>query len=367
MTPRHVTRFEANLVTLLRFLLGRVPLEQARKPLVERHPSPPCLGPNAVHLVKDSLSKGVVLHLVRAGGWRRDRFLRGGEPVAGRVWDRVPLAERTLRFSGHVLGFLVWLTAEKPTDPKTAWNAPADELTPADELFFMLALDALRGEPGMAEAVRGKTAFARNPFCWLNRPADFAGTESVPPDFAACVNGERAVFLECLQPALTKSWVRSERAKGQQGDWDRLRAEGKAEYAALEAFLAAAEAADRADLARFLLGTLAAVFGGGDPAASFWVGGLQGAGPPRLADRREAQRAALAVPRHAETLARWDRRARAVGYFDEGYAASQLWKDDYERSGGPAVAAKARRVLDQLEPLRLTNAPAGGDGNGGGA
>src|SRR5205085_4308781 len=129
---------------------------------------------------------------------------------------------------------------------------------------------------------------------------------------------------------------------------------GATEYATLTAFLAAAEAANRTDLARFVLKTLSTLLAAPDVAPSFWLGGLHGSGPPRLADRLETQRAGLAVPRQAETLARWDRKARAVGYFDEDYAASQLWKEDYESMNGPQVAATARRVLDQLEPLRVT-------------
>ena len=52
---------------------------------------PKCLSADAVHLVLDSLSKGCVLYLVRAGGWKRDRFLRDGEPKFGRLWERSPV------------------------------------------------------------------------------------------------------------------------------------------------------------------------------------------------------------------------------------------------------------------------------------
>lgn len=360
--PRSVSRFEYNLITLLRFLLGHAPLDQARKPLTEKHAAPACLSSNAVHLVKDSLAKGVVLYLVRAGGWRRDRYLRNGQPVTGRVWERIPLDERTLRFSRHVLSFLVWLTAEKVTETKEKWDAPPSELTPADELFFMLVLDAFRPEPGFVDAMRGKEAFARNPLCWLGHPADFTGeNEPRPPAFAPLFRGIRAVILECLQPVLAQKWVRTERAKGQLGDWRRMRAEGAAEQATLSEFLAAAEAANRTDLARFVLKTLATVFAAPDLGPSYWIGGLHGSGPPRLADRLETHRAGLAVPRQAETLARWDRKARSVGYFDEDYAASQLWKEDWETAQGAEVAARARRVLDQLEPLRVqtTDGPGG--------
>jgi hypothetical protein len=354
-SSRAVSRFEYNLITILRFLLGHVPLEQVRRPLLDKHAAPPCLSANAVHLVRDSLAKGIVLYLVRAGGWRRERFLRDGQPVAGRVWERIPLEDRRLRFSTHVLSFLIWLTAESPKDTKEPWDAPINELTAADKVFFMLAMDAMRLEPELVEALRNKAVFAKNPLCWLSRPADFAATdEPSPPPFDGCFQGTRAVILECIQPVLTQKWVRSERSKGQIADWKLLRAQGRAEFATLSAYLAAAERAQRTDLARFVLKTLATVLASPDVSLTFWLGGLRGAGPPRLADRLEAQRAALAVPRQAETLARWDRQARAVGYFDEDYAASQLWKEEYEALNGSAVLAAAQRVLEQLEPLRIT-------------
>ena len=61
------------------------------------------------------------------------------------------------------------------------------------------------------------------------------------------------MILECLQPHLAQRWMRSERAKGQIGDWKRMRQQGRAEFAALQAFLEAADAAGRTDLARFVL------------------------------------------------------------------------------------------------------------------
>jgi hypothetical protein len=164
------------------------------------------------------------------------------------------------------------------------------------------------------------------------------------------------VLLECLQTHLTHRWLRGERAKGQIGDWRKMRQQGVAEFAALRGFVQAAEAARRTDLARFILRTNAAVLQS-DLTPVFWTGGLQGSGPPRLADRLETQRAALAMPRQMEILEGWQERARFVGYFDEDYAASQLWKTDWEAVNGDRVAVRARAAVEMLEPLR---GPVGG-------
>ena len=357
--PRQVTKFEFNLLRILRFLVNHFPADQGlqlvRTPLTR----PECLSDGAVSLVKDTLGKASVLFLTRSGGWRNDRYLRNGQPAPGRIWDRTPLDERALQFSRPVLDFLLWLTAEKVHETKTAWDAAPKALTPADELFFAMAFDAIRSDPDVLSVLRRKDTFTRNPFCWVMNPADVADPDAskpLPPDFTPMFQGQRAVLLECLQTELKNRWTRTERAKGQIGDWRKMRQQGAAEFAALQGFLKAAEAARRTDLARFVLRTNAAVLQS-DMAPIFWTGGLQGSGPPRLADRLETQRAALALPRQMEILETWQERARYVGYFDDDYQASQMWKADWEAANGDRVAARARAAVEMLEPLR---GPTGG-------
>ena len=354
--PPAVSRFEYNLLRLLRFLLGAVPADQVQTLVYQRVvPPPPCLSRVCVGLAQDTLSKAVVLSLVRAGGWRRETFLRGGQPTGGRVWERLPLTERALAFGRQPLAFTFWLTAEKPTDAREVWEGSNAEPSAADELFFAYALDALRPLHDVHPTLVRKPAFERNPFCWLLSPGDFSETDTLElPDFAPLFRGERAAFLECLQPVLAQRWVRSERGKGQIADWRRMRYQGRAEQATLDAFLKAAETSGRQDLARFVLKAATTVLGGSaELSPDYWTGGLQGAGPQRLADRLETQRIALALPRQLSRLQEWDRAARRVGYFDDDYAASQLWKADWEAARGDEAAAKARRLMEQLDPLRV--------------
>ncbi|HEX4613110.1 MAG TPA: hypothetical protein VH092_33285, partial [Urbifossiella sp.] len=94
--PRPVSKFESALLRTLRFFLGHHPGDQGLQLVRAAHARPDCLGRNAVELVKDTLAKACVLFLVRAGGWRSDRFLRAGQPAPGRAWDRTPLDERVL-------------------------------------------------------------------------------------------------------------------------------------------------------------------------------------------------------------------------------------------------------------------------------
>lgn len=362
--PRQVSRFEFNLVRILRFMLGHSPADQGMQLVRSAAPRPECLSADAVALVQDTLAKASVLFLVRQGGWRNDRYLRDSAPIRGRVWDRIPLEERSLTFTRPVLDFLIWTTAEKVTDLKASWDAPAKSLTPADELFFWQALDSMRSDPDLVAALRHRDVFRRNPLCWISFPGDMVEAEELtPPDFTPLFHGQRAVFLECLQHHLEQRWIRSERMKGQLGDWKKMRQQGRAEYTALRAFLEAADANNRRDLARFVLRTNAAILAT-EMTPVFWTGGLQGSGPARLADRLDTQRAALAVPRQMELLESWQRRAISVGYFDEDYQASQMWKSDWEAARGDAVAAHARTAIQMLEPLHggAGGRPAGAEG-----
>src|SRR5262245_23116401 len=105
LPPKAVTRFEANLLRIVRFFLKQVPAEQAMRHIHDRMERPKCLSAAAVDLVKDSLSKGCVLYLVRAGAWKRDQFLRTGSAKFGRLWERSPVEQLSLEFSRHALDF----------------------------------------------------------------------------------------------------------------------------------------------------------------------------------------------------------------------------------------------------------------------
>jgi hypothetical protein len=351
--PLQVSRFEANLLRIARFFFQQIPAEEAL-PLVRTTQSrPKCLSAPAIHLIRDTLAKGCVLYLVRAGGWRRERFLRNGEPRDGRLWERSPIDELALEFSSHSLEFLIWLTTHKPGEPTPMWEAPAVELTIGDHLLFFLAYEAMREERDIATALRGSLTFAFHPLIVLMNPGDFAG-ERMPDaiSFREWVSGQGALVIEAMQPRLETRWLENERSKGQIGDWDRLRQQGEVELAVLDRFMQAAENAGRWDLARFLLGVLGKLLATPDMTPTFWTGGLQGSGPPRLADRLETQRSALSVLRQAERLRQWEQRARRSGYMDDDYAASKFWLGEWERLVGTQTTSRAAQVVQMLEPLR---------------
>jgi hypothetical protein len=348
--PRVVSPFEGKLLRVLHCFLGQVPLEQALPVVAEQAARPPALSRACVELVQESLAKGCLLFLARAGGWRRDRFLRDGQPRNGRIWDRSPPEELALDFSRHALEFLIWITAQKPADTEPPLRLSDAELTPADRLLLFLAYEALR-DTEAATPLRAKPAFSTHGLLRLSFPDDYAGT-SAEPDFGPWVVGLGAAILEALQPWLAARWVRLVRGQAHVGDWPALAAQGTEEERVLSALTAAAEKANRPDLTRFILHAAGTLLTPELPANAFFAG-LQGTGPPKLADRLEVHRRALALPRHLERLQAWERRARGVGFLDEDYAVSQLWKSDWERLNGDALTDRARALVKQVEPLKV--------------
>lgn len=348
-----VTRFEANLLRLLYYFLGREPAETALALVEDRASPPPCLGRPAVRLVKEALAKGCVFLLARRGGWRVERHLRGDRVVEGRLWRRTPPAELGLTFSRHTLAFLVWITAARPGDSEPAWRPDEEELTDGDRILLYFAHQGLReaAESLGAAELRRRQPFARHGLCWLAYSDDYtAAPADAEPNFAPWTTGVGAAMLEALQPELAARWIEVEGAKSRITEWQRMRDVGRSQERVLTAFLDAVEQAGRLDLARFLLRAAHELLGEHANAA-MWVGGMTSAGP-RLADRAATYQSALTLLRRMPRLQSWERRARSVGYFDEGYQASQLWKADWEQYDGDALHDRALAIVRQLDPMR---------------
>lgn len=348
-----VSRFEGNLLRLLYHFLGREPAERAHPLVEERLPMPACLGRPAVRLVREALAKGCVALLAARGGWRKERFLRGEKPAEGRLWERTLPDGLALAFSRHTLEFLIWITAARPGDKEPRWQPEAAELTPADLLLLYFAHERLRetAESLGAAALRKRSPFVQHGLCWLAFPGDFiAAPDGAGPDFATWTVGSGACVVEALQPELQTRWVQLEASKTRVADPAAMRVLGRSQDRVLTGFLDAAERAGRYDLARFLLAAAGQLLG---PQAdrAMWVGGLQVAGL-RLADRTATYQVAVTFLRNFDRLRGWERRARGVGYFDEGYAAAQLWKADWERYDGDTLHERAQAIVRRLDPLR---------------
>lgn len=355
---KSVSQFEGQLLRMLQAILQHGPRERVVSLLKQQTGRPACLSRAAVELVADTLSKGTVLLLARTG-WRQDRHLRQGQIRSGRLWQRTLPQELGLTFSRHALDMLLTLMdhaavmfpREKaaqdnvaPVPDRLPWNPPMNELAMGDRLLCYWTLEALRGTE-LAKTLCRHPYFIQDGLCRLAFPDEFTETEA-GPDFSPWTNGLGSCLLEALQIPLAEHWLRLERGKEQITSAQRMTGIGVSQERVLHSFAAALTGSERWDLARFLLRVLAMLFGD-QPSVWKWTGGLN-LGKVRLAERQSAYRAALALVRFADVLGGWEQRARTVGYFDEGYAACQLWKADWEASEGAEMWRLARQLGQEV-------------------
>ncbi len=344
---KSVSRFEANLLRVLQSFLGRAPARQAANLVMRQSSAPPCLSRAAVELIQDHLQKGVVSYLAHAG-WKHERYLRDGRVATGRLWERTAPEHLGLTFSGHSLEILVWLMTTGARNSKPTWRPAHGQLTVGDRFLFFLALHCLRNnDEGKVLARHG--ILHQDGLIRLAFPDLMAHTRAAtfwPP----WTTGVGACILEALQRTLTNRWLEIERGKERASDVKVLTALGQSQDAVLVSFAETLTAAGRWDLARFLLQTLAELLRDA-PSSNRWLGNVD-LDSMRLAARMDVQRAALTLVRCASTLQQWDAQARTVGYFDEGYAAAQLWKSDWESAGGAQICQHAEAILREIEPLK---------------
>jgi hypothetical protein len=305
------------------------------------------LSAGCIRILEDTLAKGCIRLLARGGGWRRERHLRINQIVDGRLWERTPPGELGLHFSRHTLELLMWFTAENASDPNCRRSKPpSDSLTAADALVCYHVYTVLRQTPVACDLTK-QLGFGTQALCWLAFPEDFTRRAAAEkPDLTAWAADDRAWILEALQGQLTRRWVDVERGKSQVQDWMAMQALGSAQERILDAFFQAAERAGRYDLARFLLAAIASLLPESASVAD-WTGGMKDTGK-RFADREVTLQKALAVVRQLERLRQWQQAARNVGYFEETYAAAQMWKSEWERWDGEELVKRAEAVMRPL-------------------
>lgn len=351
---RTVSRFEANLLRIARFVLKQAPVEQAQRLILDKIDRPSCLSNDCLFLLQDSLKKGIILFLVRAGGWKKERYLRMETPKFGRLWERTPPERLGLEFGKPTLEFLLWLTATRAKEERPFWRDDVRRHQIGDQLFIFLAYEALKVcDAELAANMRTSNICIENPLIRLAYAGDFATGQALPePSFSHWLTEPGIFVLEALQPYLENRWLSVERSKGQIGDWVTMSQQGQAQAQVLGAYLQAIEKIGRRDLGRFLMGVLSRLLATNDLNASFWTGGLQGAGPSRFAERLETQRNALNVVRQVGRLREWQQTSRQAGYMDEDYAVSQYWLTVCEHYHFNEVVNRAERILQSVEPLK---------------
>ena len=347
---RQVTRFESNLLKILHAVLGRVPVAHVLKLLTNSWRRPRCLTRDAVDLVQDTLAKGCT-HWLATGGWRDERFLRGADACGGRLWQRTPPAELGLEFSVFTLDFLIWLTEAKVAQENVWEPYEGEPLTLGDRLVQAMAFDAIcHTEFGVHWAA--SPVFRDDGLCALMHPEQLSLCDgNFSPNFEPWLSPAGQYVLEGVQYRLATAWTGIETGKGSIISHERMSALGNAQRITLQSYLDAIDAAGRRDLARWLLIAAERILAS-SPQVDFWTGGVDVRGL-RVAQRADVYRAAVAFLAALDQLSSWQQQALNTGYFDEGYAASQLWKSDWEAYNGDTHLRAAEEIVRQAEPLGL--------------
>ncbi|MEM9493700.1 MAG: hypothetical protein AAGC55_31415, partial [Myxococcota bacterium] len=162
ISPSPVAASESELLTVIRALFdapGSSRGDQAPGAVNEllRRPGRQTtaqISPVALGLVEDTMAKGLILALIRRGGWRDTEAVQDGEVVSGRLWQRhAPLSFHLSPFSFELCR---WLTEQQLRSNQCGAldHAP---VTLGDEFILYLAMD-LAESARCAEPVAAQTA-----------------------------------------------------------------------------------------------------------------------------------------------------------------------------------------------------------------
>ncbi len=341
MTP--VSPEEHDLLSLARAVFGLAAFEDVEPLLGVQKPALQGLAPPAMAVLEDTLARGGVLWLMRAGGGRLAASLQGGEIRVGRLWERHP--PPALRFSAVTFEVLRWLTSRALSGTDRTQLHVSGAPTPADELFLYATCALLDGSE-YARALARQGLFRSALLCRLGFAASLGENEPLPalPDLQLA---PLTVLIEGLQGDLARRWLNAERRKAERFSPQELQRMGASQDVVLEEVLSAADRLGRRDLCGFLVEAavhLLAV----PPSAATFTEGLDATAP--LRDRQEARRAAGALLRAVGRLRAWDQEHRAVRFIDDGYAGAQRLVQEWEQLGdrGFRLAEELHQALQAL-------------------
>lgn len=310
------------------------------------------LGPTAMRVLTDTLSKGVVKMLARLGGARPRIRPDTGSVRAARVFEVRPAPK--IAFGAYTFELVRWLANTPLGARESVSRFGGSPETLGDEICAYLALRLVEGQ--RLERAVASSPGLRGPLSWLGFARSLArhGDErTVVPPMHALLEGEDArIVVECLAGDLARRWT----AMTAWDEDDVLHAEhavriGVLERAVLDHFLDAVERDGRWDLATFVIDASSRVL------------------PPGAKPRDIAARAAPRVRAEGTLRARTESRQRAgalfhalgrlgkkreelalVHFIDEGYDVAQATLSSWETLGRDGFT-RAANVLSALASL----------------
>lgn len=347
-----VSRFEARLLRLTEFFVGRTNLASGAHLLLGSEAEPPCFSRAAIEALQDRLAKGIVGWLVREGGWRGEAYLRDGSASEGPVWHRTRPEALGLRFTGHSLRFLVWATSRDAQGQNAGWERSDAPRSLGDDLLLFLAYRAVReGTAARLETLlvswRRLEPFRRNALVRLVYPLDLLIEDDHAFEFEPWFHTPGDAVLECLQRTIAEEWMEAEKRRRAIRNAVEMRHASEMIERTLADYLDSAERAGRRDLARCLLTAMRRW--SREPAEAIRWSPQLDVSEFRLAERLRQRAQALAFPRAFMRTAPWFDRARTTTIVDDDYPAAKLLRSDWERLAGDDSRTFAERLIQDAE------------------
>jgi hypothetical protein len=307
--------------------------------------------PTAMRLLEDTLAKGCVKMLARLGGARARVRAHAGSRRPMRVFEARPTPR--IAFGRYTFELVRWLTST--VLDATSSPVPLFESAPVsvgDELCAYLALRLVEGGPFERSALASPGL--RCGLTWLGFSRSLAshGERSVTPDLTGIVaTEERRVVLECLAGDLAPRWALPLRSDARED----LEAEdaaylGAVERATADGLLDALAAADRWDLATFLVDAGVLALPVGRTAQQIAAVATPRVTGGTLRAKTEARRQGGALFRALARLGKKREALALVGFMDDGYEAAQATLSAWEPMGRGAFA-RAEEVVALLDSL----------------
>ncbi len=326
---RTVNRFDHNLLQIL-FAIFEQNSDRLTVKLLDTGFAtgrPKCLSRETVELVEQTITKGCIKWLVEVGGWQVQTHMVNEETSEGRLWERHKPQELGLTFSERTIDFLIHLTA-KSTNDKSVWGTDAESLTLGDQFFFFMVANSFHNLQ-FAKTWSKREFFSKNPLIALSFPNLFSAKQAHPDiDFRPWMKGIGAAIFETCQDFFASRIYEIEKSKFKTTDPKIITNLARDQRQVWQRLFSACENNDRRDLCRFLQNALGKIIHPKSKPED-WTGKLE-TNDMRIADRFALYRDAMVLTEAIDQLKKWQSEGAITGYFDEGYAASQLFKSDWE-------------------------------------
>ena len=355
---RVVSVVEQRLVLVARALVGIGQVHRVLGLLDQEIAPPRCFGTDAVELVKQTLSQGLVALLARAAWQQRPLWNPDtGKSRMSRGWELPSLP--VLQFSEATFEFLVHLSYHEPRPPGTnrhPWRfgneLPVRPLPLGDQLVFWLAFKTFPNQARTRDWAGQPLILAQPLTRWVipqafDRPPDDDTPIPLPDFHAALAQPDFSALLELLRDEAIRNGVQAEWVKHRSIRRHEVETLATRQREALDGFLDALDQANRRDLGLYLLPIARQVLPVAD-SPRWWGRELDFSGL-RLADRAALYEQLLVLPHALQRLGHWNAQARRVGYLDDDYTASQFWKARWEEEQGDSLVATAANLLRELD------------------